>query len=112
MAAPPFPRPPALHGRARKIDTGKLTEQSGEQRYKDQTDEGDTAASHELLHALALSAGIVRAVALQKVDDTPDAKTGTESDNESLKNIDSTVEEIHERVAGIVLRKEWELFSL
>jgi len=54
MAAPPFPRPPALHGRARKIDTGKLTEQAREQRYKDQTDEGDTAASHELLHALAL----------------------------------------------------------
>ena len=89
-----------------------LTEQTGKQGYEGQTDECDAAARHELFHALGLSAGVIVAVTFQKVDCTPDAQTGTERDNESLKNIDSTVEEIHERVAGIVLRKELELFFL
>ena len=61
---------------------------------------------------MSIGSGVIVAVTFQKVDCTPDAQTGTERDNESLKNIDSTVEEIHERVAGIVLRKEWELFFL
>ena len=83
-----------------------LTEQTGKQGYEGETDESDAAAGHELLHTLGLSAGVIITVTFEQVDGTPDAKTGTERDNESLKNIDSTVEEIHERVAGIVVRKE------
>lgn len=67
---------------------------------------------HASLLTMSIGSGVIVAVTFQKVDCTPDAQTGTERDNESLKNIDSTVEEIHERVAGIVLRKEWELFFL
>ena len=55
---------------------------------------------------MCIGTGVIVAVTFQQVDGTPDTKTGTESDNESLKNIDSAVKEIHERVAGIVLRKE------
>ena len=44
---------------------------------------------------MSISAGIVRAVALQKVDDTPDAKTGTERDDEGLEYADSRVEKCH-----------------
>ena len=61
-------------------------EQPGEQRYKNHTNNGYTSASHELLHALALGAGVVVAVTFQQVDDTPDTKTSAQSDNESLKN--------------------------
>ena len=61
-------------------------EQPGEQRYKDHADYGYTSAGHELLHALRFCARVVVAVTFQQVDDTPDTKTSTESDNESLKN--------------------------
>ena len=61
-------------------------EQSGEQRYKDHADYGYTSAGHELLHALRFCARVVVAVTFQQVDDTPDTKTSTQSDNESLKN--------------------------
>ena len=33
------------------------SKKSGKQRYKGDTDEGDTAACHQLLHALGLRAG-------------------------------------------------------
>ncbi len=89
-----------------------LTEQTGQQGHKDEADQGDTAAGHELFHALGLGTGVVVAVTFEQVDGPPDTQTGTESDNESLENVNSRVKEIHERVAGIVLRKELELFFL
>ena len=52
-------------------------------------------ASHELLHALGLRAGVVVAVTFQQVDDTPDAETSAEGDNEGLKNGDSLIEKCH-----------------
>ena len=61
-------------------------EQPGEQRYKDHADYGYTSAGHELLHALGFCTGVVVAVTFEQVDDTPNAQTGTQSDNESLKN--------------------------
>ena len=36
---------------------------------------------------MSISSGIVIAVALQEVDDTPNAETGTECDYEGLKNV-------------------------
>ena len=70
-------------------------EQPGEQRYKDHADYGYTSAGHELLHALGLRAGVVVAVTFQQVDDTPDAETSAQSDNEGLKNGDSLIEKCH-----------------
>ena len=70
-------------------------EQPGEQRYKDHADHGYTSAGHELLHALALGAGVVVAVTFQQVDDTPDTETGTERDNEGLKNGDCLFKKCH-----------------
>lgn len=61
-------------------------EQSGEQRYKNHTNNGYTSTGHKLLHALRFSARVVVAVTFQQVDDTPDTKTSAQSDNESLKN--------------------------
>ena len=54
-----------------------------------------TAASHELLDALRLGAGVVVAVAFHEVDNTPHCETGTEGDNERLKNCDSLIDESH-----------------
>lgn len=44
---------------------------------------------------MSIRAGVVVAVALQKVDDTPHAETGTESDNEGLENGDCLIEKFH-----------------
>ena len=50
-----------------------LTEKTGEQGHESDADEGDTAASHELLHTLGLSSGVIVAVAFEQVDYTPNA---------------------------------------
>ena len=70
-------------------------EKPGEQRYKDHADYGYTSAGHKLLHALALCAGVVVAVTFQQVDNAPDTKTGTERDNECLKNGDCLFKKCH-----------------
>lgn len=70
-------------------------EKPGEQRYKDHADYGYTSTGHELLHALAFGTRIVVAVTFQQVDDTPDAETGTERDNEGLKNGDCLFKKCH-----------------
>ena len=38
---------------------------------------------------------VVVAVTFQQVDDTPDAETSAQSDNEGLKNGDSLIEKCH-----------------
>ena len=70
-------------------------EQPGEQRYKDHADYGYTSAGHELLHALRFGAGVVVAVTFQQVDNAPDTETGTERDNEGLKNGDCLFKKCH-----------------
>lgn len=72
-----------------------LSEQAGEQRNENDADQGDTAPRHELFHALAFRARVVVAVTFQQVDCTPDAKTGTERDDEGLKDPNSRVEKCH-----------------
>ena len=81
-----------------------LTEKTGEQRNESDADEGNAAASHELLHTLGLCTGVIVAVAFEQVDYTPNAETGTESDNEGLKNTNSRVKEIHR--LNVAERKE------
>ena len=82
-----FPPPPQSCGSGKDFIQKRLDrEQPGEQRYKDHADYGYTSAGHELLHALRFCARVVVAVTFQQVDDTPDTETGTERDNESLKN--------------------------
>lgn len=44
---------------------------------------------------MSIRAGVVIAVTFQEVDDAPDAKTGTESNNEGLKNGDRLIEKCH-----------------
>ena len=72
-----------------------LTEQTGEQRHKGDTDERDTAAGHQLLHALALRAGVIIAVTFEQVNRTPDAEAGTQSNNEGLENTNCRVKKCH-----------------
>ena len=54
------------------------------------------------LRHMSFCAGVVVAVSFQQIDDTSNAKTGTQSDNEGLKHFDSRVKEIHSR---FLLRK-------
>ena len=44
---------------------------------------------------MSICAGVVVAVTFQQVDDTPDAETSAQSDNEGLKNGDSLIEKCH-----------------
>ena len=73
----------------------ELTEQTGEQRYKGDANERHAAASHELLHALAFSRGIVVAIALHEIDHTPDAETCTKGYYEGLENSYCAVKKCH-----------------
>ena len=50
---------------------------------------------------MALGAGVVVAITLQQIDSTPHAETGTQSDNQSLKNFNSRVKEFHSRFSFI-----------
>ena len=79
-----------------------LAEQPGQQRNKGDANEGDTAARHKLFHALAFRARIIVAVTFQQIDSAPDAKTGSESNNEGLKDPNSRVEKCHVDSAGIM----------
>ena len=74
-------------------------EQPGEQRYKDHADYGYTSAGHELLHALRFGARVVIAITFQQVDDTPNTKTSTQSDNESLKNGNCLFKKCHKNIS-------------
>ena len=73
----------------------RSAEQTAQQGNQGNADQSDTAASHELLHALRLRAGVVVAVTFQQVDDTPDAETSAQSDNESLQNGDCLIKKCH-----------------
>ena len=44
---------------------------------------------------MSIRTGVVVAVTFQQVDDTPDAETSAQSDNEGLKNGDSLIEKCH-----------------
>ena len=60
------------------------------------TDKCNTAACHELLHALGLRAGVIIAVTFHEVDSTPNAKTCTKCYNECLKYAYCAVEKCHD----------------
>ena len=47
------------------------------------------------LLTMSIRAGVVVAVTFEEVDDTPDAETSAQSDNEGLKNGDSLIEKCH-----------------
>ena len=44
---------------------------------------------------MSICTRVVVAVTLQEIDDTPDAETSAERDNEGLKNSDSLIEKFH-----------------
>lgn len=57
---------------------------------------------HASLLTMSFSPRIIISVALQQVDHAPDAKTGSEGNDEGLQHIDCAIEEIHILCAGIV----------
>lgn len=54
------------------------------------------------LLTMSISPRIIISVTFQKVDHAPDAKTGSEGNDEGLQHIDCAIEEIHILCAGIV----------
>ena len=54
-----------------------------------------TAFFCDTLWYMSICARIIIAVTFQQVDDTPDAETSAQSDNEGLKNGDSLIEKCH-----------------
>ena len=86
------------------LSDGRLAEQTGQQGHEGDADQRDTATGHQLLHTLGLRTGVVVAVTFQQVDDTPNAQTGTQRNNESLQNTNSRVKKFHR--LNIAERKE------
>ena len=81
-----------------------LAEQTAQQGDQGNADQGDTTASHELLHPLTLCGGVITAVTFHEVHSTPHAQTGTQSNHQSLQNIHRTVEKLHNCIS-FVLKK-------
>ena len=44
---------------------------------------------------MSIGSGVIVAITFQQIDDAPHAETGTESDNEGLKNGDCLIEKFH-----------------
>ena len=57
----------------------RSAEQTAQQGDQGDTDEGNAAASHQLLHTLTLGRGVIAAVTFHEVHSTPHAQTGTKS---------------------------------
>lgn len=55
-----------------------------------------------MLHALTLCAGVIIAVPLHEVDDTPDTETSAERDNESLQYTDCAAEKCHKVIPPLI----------
>lgn len=70
-------------------------EKSGQQRNQCGANEGDTAACHQLLHALGLRAGVVIAIPFHQVYGTPDAEACSKCDYECLKYVYCAVKKCH-----------------
>ena len=51
---------------------------------------------------MSIRAGVVVAITFEQIDSSPDTKTGTESNNEGLKDPYSRVEKCHVDFAGIM----------
>ena len=73
----------------------RLAQQPGQQRDKGHADQGNAAARDQLLHALALAAGVILSIALQQVDAAPDSQGTAQTDHDRLQSIDCTVEKFH-----------------
>src|SRR5699024_11806699 len=72
-----------------------LAKQAAQQGHEGGADEGDTAAGHKLLHALAFRAGVVRAITFQQVNTAPHAKASAQGHNEGLQDFDCAIEKFH-----------------
>ena len=72
-----------------------LTEQACEQGNKGHADQGNAAARHKLLHALAFCTWIIISVTLHEVNHSPDTETCAKGDNEGLENSYCAVEKCH-----------------
>ena len=74
---------------------GLRSKQTRQQRHQGDADEGHTAASHELLHALALCAGVIIAETFQQIDCTPHAKASAQRNHEGLQYLNCGIEKCH-----------------
>ena len=77
------------------VDWLRSAEKVSEKGNQGGADEGNTAACHQLLHALRLGTGVIVAVAFEQVNGTPDTETGTEGDDKRLENADCAGEKRH-----------------
>ena len=59
------------------------------------TNHRHTTARHELLHALALCAGVIVAVTFHQVDRAPNAQASAQSNHQGLQYFDSGIEKCH-----------------
>ena len=81
-----------LEGHCGLIQPASSAKQTAQQGHEGGADEGDTAAGHKLLHALAFRAGVVRAITFQQVNTAPHAKASAQGHNEGLQDFDCAIE--------------------
>ncbi len=80
------------------IARADLAEQTAQQGHQSDTDEGNAAASHQLLHALTLGTGVIRTITFQQILLRPKRRDrAARSHHQSLQNVNCTVKEFHEQ---------------
>ena len=77
----------------------RLAEQTAQQGDQGDANQGNTAASHELLHPLTLGRGVIAAVTFHEVHSTPHAQTSTQCHDQSLQNVHCTVEKFNSYIS-------------
>ena len=82
-----------------------LAEQPLEQGNQRQTQRGHAAARHELFHALAFRAGVIRSISFQKVNAAPDTKTRAQSNHQRLQYVYRAIEKSHTSSLSAALRQ-------
>ena len=54
---------------------------------------------------MSIGRGVITAVALHQVDSTPHAQTGTQSNHQSLQNVNCTVKEFHRKISFVLKKR-------
>ena len=83
----------------------KLVKNEGRARHFAPSDQHHTATGHQLLDALRLGAGVIVTISFHQVDHAPHSQTGTEGNNERLKDRNRLIDKFH-RVTSLIFECE------
>ena len=76
-----------------------LAEQTAQQGDQGNADQGDTTASHELLHTLTLCGGVITAVTFHEVHSTPQCRASAFRLEQIPQDVESSIKKFHSYIS-------------